>query len=110
MIVWAVAYTLVVLLVWGLPCDRIISKAGFDGGVHWILWGSAVQPFFLIPASIRLFGDPSEITNFVTGGSGFVIFLAFLMIAFVRWPIWDEVRQLRRKAGLNPDDGKPVVK
>lgn len=80
-------YTLMVLCVWGLPWDRILSKAGFVGKTYWILFSLVFLPAWLGPGLYSLMGSNLSAMQTISEVAGFSVYGAFVFVAIAPWPI-----------------------
>jgi hypothetical protein len=94
-------YSLVIFCVWGLPWDRIISKAGFSGQTYRVLFLLVFVPVWVGPAIFMWLGPDHKITEYVTTATGIAVYGIFLYIAIAPWPI----RKKTKLSSTQPSTG-----
>lgn len=94
----AFVYLILVLLFWGLPCERIISKAGYKGKAYWKLLALTVVPVVLCPLISIRYGEDSDITLFSVGVGLVSLYLGLLALAFLPWSVTKESKQFRKQS------------
>lgn len=80
-------YTFMVACFWGLPWERILSKAGFAGKTYWTLYTLIVFPVWFFPGLFALIGADSTAVQSIGEVSGFAVYGAFIFVAIAPWPI-----------------------
>lgn len=80
MLIQALLYVLFVYLVWGLPWQRILWKAGFKDSLKTILFWMLVSPMLLAPLAQLLTNDANQFLATLSGGA---LYLAILAIALI---------------------------
>ncbi len=88
-------FVLLVFLIWGLPWERLIAKAGFTGRTYWVLLGLFFVPPLLGFAATTHFGEHSDITNTLALVMGLSTYLGLLVLAFCPWGVHRKLRQLK---------------
>lgn len=93
----SLVYTAIAFLLWGLPWSRIIAKAGYQGRAYWTLFLMIFVPVLIGPWAIERFGEESAIAIIISFLGVLGVYLNLLYLAFARWPVYKELKQLRPK-------------
>jgi hypothetical protein len=80
-------YTFMVACVWGLPWERILSKAGFVGKTYWTLFTLIVFPVWFFPGFFAWIGADTPAVKTIGEVSGFAVYGAFIFVAIAPWPV-----------------------
>lgn len=93
----AVGILLLTFLFWGLPWERLISKAGFTGKSYWFLLGLFYVPVLIAFAAFLKLGQSSAMAAFFGSLFPIATYLGLLILAFFPWSVHRKLRQLQAK-------------
>jgi hypothetical protein len=102
LIVAALGYTAIAFVLWGLPWSRIIAKAGYKGRAYWTLFLMIFVPVLIGPWIVERFGEESTLAIIISLLGALGVYLNLLYLAFARWPVYKELKQLRPKPPQPP--------
>jgi fucose permease len=87
-----IVFFLIAFVLWGLPWERLIAKAGFTGRVYWFLLG-----LFFVPVPIAFFAERlgSSVTELLGPLFGLSMYVGLLILAFCPWGVHRKLRQLK---------------
>jgi Na+/melibiose symporter-like transporter len=84
-------------VVWGLPWEQLISKAGFTGRSYKILLGLFCVPPLLGALAVEKYGEHSDVSTLASGVFAFSLYAGLLFLAFAPWSVHRELRSLKAK-------------
>lgn len=97
-VVAAVGMLILTFLLWGLPWERLISKAGFTGKSYWFLLGLFYAPVVIGFAAALKMGETSALTVWIGTLVPITTYLGLLVLAFFPWSVHRKLRQLQSKS------------
>lgn len=85
-----------VFIVWGLPWERLIAKAGFTGRTYWFLLGLFFVPCVIGFVAHQKFGQHSDISLFLGSIFALSTYLGLLILAFCPWNVHRKLKQMQK--------------